>query len=107
MNFLSLGNAIAADYHDDRGLDKATLIAAIRTTRLQYSAFHIFLTGTTITIAPDRQTAVVVIIAKVLATPRDGGTERDLFTERFRLTFQRHDRTWQLTATEVPKLSFE
>jgi len=107
MNFLTLDGGIAADYRDDRGLDKPALLTAIRAARLPYKTFLIFLTETTVTVEPDQQTATVVFIAKVLATPRDGGAESELFTERFRLTFRRLDRAWQLVATEVPKLSFE
>ena len=107
MNFLSLDSYIAGDYHDDRGLDKSSLLAAVRVTRLQYSTFLVFLSDTTVTVDPDRQNATVVFIAKVLATPRDGGAESELFTERFRLTFRKLDNAWKLTSTEVPKLKFE
>jgi hypothetical protein len=107
MSFLSLEGYIATDYHDDRELDKSSLLMAVRATRMQYSSFFIHLSDETVTIEPDHQTAAAVFIAKVLATPRDGGSESELFEERFRLFFRKTDQGWKLTGSEVPKLSFE
>ncbi len=106
-NFLALQSAIASDYSDDRGLDKETLVAAVRAYRLQYGSMFIHLSDLTTELDGDSGTARVVLIAKVLATPRAGGGESELFSDRFRLAFRKQEGQWQLTRAEIPELKFE
>lgn len=107
MNLLTLEGYIAGDYSDERGLDKQSLLLAVRNVRLQYSTFLVFRSDTVTEIAPDATTATVTFVAKVVATPTEGGAETELFTERFRLSFRKQDNAWRLTRVEVPKLRFE
>lgn len=106
-NLLALEGYIAQDYSDDRGLDKTSLLMAVRNVRLQYRTFLVLRSDTITEIAPDATTATVTFVAKVLATPHDGAGETELFTERFRLFFRKQDNAWRLTRVEVPKLRFE
>ena len=106
-NLLRLSEAIAPDYNDDRGLDKATLITVVRSYRMQQESVFIHLSDQQVTVEPDHRRAQSVFVAKVLAKPRGGGQETELFTERFRLFFRKTDQGWQLIRAESPKLKFE
>ncbi|MCX7915821.1 MAG: hypothetical protein N3A53_05915 [Verrucomicrobiae bacterium] len=106
-NLLTLEAYIANDYSDDLGLDKHSLLLAVRNVRMQYRAFVVLRTDTVTEIAPHATHATVTFVAKVLATPTEGAGEIELFTERFRLFFRKQDNAWRLRRVEVPKLTFE
>jgi len=103
---LALADCIAGDYGDDRGLDKSTLLGAVRATRSQYDAMFIHISDMLIQIADDRQKAQATLIAKVL-TKRAGGGDTELNAERVRLFFRKTDDGWKLTRVESPELKFE
>jgi ketosteroid isomerase-like protein len=106
-NFVRLADGIAGDYRDDRGLDKPTLLAYVRAARAQYQSLFIHITDLTIELADDRQQAHAVLIARVLASPRAGAAQTELFTERFRLHFRKTDQGWKLVRAESPELKFD
>ncbi|HUI05974.1 MAG TPA: hypothetical protein VL486_03100 [Verrucomicrobiae bacterium] len=104
---LRLSDAIAADYGDDWGMDKSTLLGAVGTFRARYDALFIHLSGLTVTIDPDHQKAQAVFIAKVLAKPKGSGAESEVRAERFRLYFRKETDGWKLVRTESPELKFD
>ena len=106
-NLLRLEDAIAADYSDDRGLDKSTLLGGIGAYRQQYDRLFIHLSDVTVTIEPDHQKAQAVFMAKVLAKPKGSVTETEMFNDRFRLHFRKTDQGWKLCRAESPELKFD
>ena len=104
---LTLEGCIATDYRDDHGLERSTLIMAIRTYRMQYERLLIFLSELTVEMQPDGQTAKVAFIAKVLAQPRGGLIDSEMFTDRFRVYFRKTDGRWLMYRAESPELKFE
>jgi len=103
---LALADCIAGDYSDERGLDKATLVGVVRSTRSQYDAMFIYISDTAIEIAGDRQKAQATLVARVL-TKRAGGGSTELNAERVRLFFRKTDSGWKMTRVESPELKFE
>jgi ketosteroid isomerase-like protein len=106
-NLLRLDGAIAGDYTDDFGLDKSSLLTAVRSFRAQYDALFIHLSDLTVTVEPDHQKAQAVFIAKVLARLKGGTAETEVRAERFRLFFRKTDDGWKLVHTESPELKFD
>jgi ketosteroid isomerase-like protein len=106
-NLLKLQAAIAQDYSDDFGLDKSTLLGAVRAFRQQYDRMFIHISDLTITVAPDKQTAQAILIAKVLATTRSSVGETEVRAERFRLFFRKTDEGWKMIRAETPQLRFD
>ena len=105
-NMIGLSDGIAADYSDDRELDKGTLVTMVHAYRAQQQAIIIFLTEMKVEVAPDRHTAQVTLIANILIKPK-GGADTHMDGERFRLYFRKDDRGWKLTRVESPKLKFD
>lgn len=106
-NLLRLEGAIADDYSDDSGMDKSSLLAAVRAFRQQYDGLFIHLSDVDIRVDPDHQTAQVAFVAKVISKPKDGGGESELFADRFRLFFRKNGQDWQLVRAESPPLKFD
>ena len=106
-DLLRLSDALAADYSDDWGMDKATLLGAVRAFRGQYDALFIHVSDLTVTVAPEHQTAQAVFIAKVLARAKGSPTETEVRADRFRLRFRKTDSGWKLTRAESPELKFD
>ena len=104
---LRLSDALAADYGDDWGLDKSTLIGAVRSFRAQYDALFIHISDLTVTVDPDHQKAQAVFIAKILAKAKGGVAESEVRAERFRLYFRKTDAAWKLVRSESPELKFD
>ncbi len=103
---LVLGDCIARDYSDDRGLDKSTLLAMVHATRSHYDAMFIHISDMVIQVADDHQTATATLVARIL-TRRAGGGETELNAERVRLFFRKTDDGWKLTRADTPELKFE
>jgi hypothetical protein len=106
-NLLRLEGAIAGDYSDEFGLDKSSLLGAVRSFRAQYDALFIHLSDLTVTVQPDHRNAQAVFVAKVLAKQKGGATETEVRAERFRLFFRKTDDGWKLVRTESPELKFD
>lgn len=106
-NLLRLEGAIAGDYSDEFGLDKSSLLGAVRSFRAQYDALFIHLSDLTVTVEPDHQKAQAIFIAKVLAKQKGGTTETEVRAERFQLFFRKTDDGWKLVRTESPELKFD
>jgi ketosteroid isomerase-like protein len=104
---LRLSDALAADYSDDWGLDKSTLLGAARAFRNQYAAVFIHISDLTVTVAPDHQTAQAVFIAKILAKAKGSVSESEVRADRFRLHFRKTDNGWKLVRAESPELKFD
>jgi hypothetical protein len=104
---LRLSDALAANYGDDWGLDKSTLLGAVRAFRGQYDALFIHISDLTVTVAPDHQTAQAVFIAKVLAKAKGSVSESEVRADRFRLHFRKTDNGWKLARAESPELKFD
>ena len=103
---LKLSNAIANDYADSHGLDKGSLIAAVRGFRAQREALFIHISDQKIEINPGAQEAQAIIVAKVLSKTK-GGSQTELNADRFRLFFRKTDNGWKLSRTESPELKFD
>ena len=103
---LKLSDAVAHDYADDRGLDKSTLLAAVRVFRAQSESLFIYISDQKIEVNPDAQEAQAVIVAKVLSKTKGGG-QTELNADRFRLFFRKTDNGWKLSRTESPELKFD
>jgi ketosteroid isomerase-like protein len=106
-NLFGLEGFIAQDYTDDFGFDESTLLGGIRAFRQQYDRMFIHISDLAVTVAPDRQSAQAVLIAKVLATTRGSLSETEVRAERLRLFFRKTDQGWQLARTETPQLRFD
>ena len=104
---LRLSDALAGDYSDDWGMDKPTLIGAVRSFRAQYDALFIHISDLTMTIDPDHQKAQAVFIAKVLAKTKGSLSESEVRADRFRLYFRKTDGGWKLIRAESPELKFD
>ena len=104
---LRLSDALAADYSDDWGLDKSTLLGAVRSFRSQYDALFIHISDLKVTVDPDHQTAQAIFIAKVLAKAKGSVTPNEIRADRFRLHFRKVDSTWKLERAESPELKFD
>lgn len=101
---IALADCIAGDYSDDHGLDKASLLGAVRGVRMQYEALFIHIADMVIEVTPE--TAQATLVAKVL-TRRAGGGETELNAERVRLFFRQTDDGWKLIRIESPELKFD
>jgi hypothetical protein len=106
-NVFKLEGFLTQDYSDHYGFDKSTVLAAVRSFRSQYDKVFIQLSGQTITIAADRQTAQVVLIAKVVAGSLNDPAAGEVRNERLRLHLRRTDSGWKLFRTETPELKFD
>jgi hypothetical protein len=106
-NILRLEGAIAQDYADDFGLDKSSLLGAVRSFRQQYDALFIHISDLQITVAGDKQTGQAVLVAKVLAKPPGAVQETEVRADRFRLFLRKTDTGWKLYRVETPELKFE
>jgi hypothetical protein len=106
-NLLKLESAVAQDYGDDFGLDKSSLLGAVRAFRGQYDGVLILVSDLKITVEPDHQEAQAVFVAKILAKPKGSLADSELRTDRFRLQFRRSDQGWQMLHAESPQLKFE
>jgi hypothetical protein len=104
-NLLKLEGIIASDYSDDYGLDKSTLLGAVRSYRQQHEGLFIYLSDVGVEVQPDHQNAKAVFIAKVIAKPK-AGAETQLISDRFRLFFRKTDQGWKLYRAESPELKF-
>ena len=105
--WLQLDNAIANDYSDDFGFDKATVIAGVRAFRAQYDAILIFITDLNVEVSPDHQQAQAVFIAKVLAKAHGALSDSEVRADRYRVFFRKTDAEWKMTRVESPQLKFE
>jgi ketosteroid isomerase-like protein len=105
-NLLKLEGAIASDYNDDYGLDKTTLLGAMRSYRQQHDGLFIHLSDVSVDLEPDHEKAKTAFIAKVMARPKGGG-ETQLISDRFRLFFRKTDQGWKLYRSESPELKFD
>lgn len=106
-NLIKLEDGIAQDYVDDIGFDKAALIAGVRSFRAQYDALLILITAPKVEVAPDRQTAQVVFIAKVLAKASGALKPSEVRADRYRVYFRQTDGSWKMTKVESPQLKFD
>jgi len=106
-NLITLENNIAHDYTDDYGFDKATIIGGVKSFRSQYDKLLIFISDLKIEVAPDRQHAQAVFIAKVLAKAHGEFRESEVQGDRYKLYFHKTDGGWKLTRVESPKLKFD
>ena len=104
---LRLSDALAVDYSDDWGLDKSTLLGAVRGYRSQYDALFIHVSDLTVTVEPDHQTAQAIFIAKILAKAKGSVTESEVRADRFRLRFRKTENGWKLAHAESPELKFD
>lgn len=102
---VALADCIAGDYSDDRGLDKASLLGAVRGVRMQYDALFIHIADMIVEVAVDGQTAQATLVVKVL-TRRAGGGETELNADRVRLFFRQTGDGWKLIRSESPELNF-
>jgi ketosteroid isomerase-like protein len=103
---VALADLIAGNYHDEHGLDKASLLAAVRSVRMQYAALLIHITDINIERAPDGSTSQATLIAKILTKRADGG-QTEINAERVRLFLRQTDDGWKLTRIESPELKFD
>jgi len=103
---VALADCIAGSYSDEHGLDKPSLLGAIRSVRQQYAAMFIHITDMKIEVAPDNQTAQATLVAKVL-TKAAGGGQTEVNAERVRLYFRKTDGGWKLARVESPELKFD
>ena len=106
-NLLKLEDGIANDYSDDFGFDKSTVIAGVRSFRAQYDALLILITSPKVEVAPDRQTAQVIFIAKVLAKASGALKASEVRADRYRVYFRQTDGGWKMTKVESAQLKFE
>jgi ketosteroid isomerase-like protein len=106
-DILKLSDVIANDYENDHGLDRGTLLAAVRAFRAQSEAVFIYISDQKIEAIPSgAQKAQAVIVAKVLSKTKGGG-QTELNAERIRLFFRKSDDGWKLSRTESPELKFD
>jgi len=101
---LRLGEALAPDYGDDRGLDKASLVAAARGLRERYAELSIELRGLTVTIDPDSQKARAAFVVRSLARPFEGSPQTEIFADRCRLSLRKDAAGWRVVRAESPRL---
>lgn len=106
-SYLRLEDKVAGDYSDDMGLDKQTLLAAVRGFRMQHDALLIFLTDVTIQIEPGGQKAQAVFIAKVLAKAKGSVGDSEIRADRYQVYFRKTESGWKMTRAESPKLKFD
>lgn len=104
---LRLSNALAADYSDDWGMDRSTLIGAVHSFRAQYDAMFVHISDLSVTIDPDHQKGQAVFIAKIIAKAKGSLSDSEVRAERFRLYFRNSDSGWKLIRAESPELKFE
>ena len=99
-----LHDAVAPDYSDERGLDRGSLLAAVRLYRSQHGAPLIHISELNIWVEPTGKRAEAKFIATVISKAESGTR---INGERFHLHFRKEKGSWLLTAAEVPKLRFE
>ena len=104
---LRLSDALASDYSDDWGMDKSTLLGAVRAYRAQYDPVFIHISELTVTVEPDHQKAQAVFIAKIIARARGSLSDTQAREDRFRLVFRRNESGWELVRAESPELKFD
>ncbi len=106
-NLVQLSDAIAADYSDGWGLDKQTVLGAVRSFRDQYDAVFIHNADLKVTVEQDHRKAQALLVVKVLAKPKGSVTETEVRADRYRLFFRKTDDGWKLYSVETPELKFE
>jgi len=106
-NVLELSDALAADYSDDRGMDKSTLLGAVHSFREQYDLLSVHLSDLAVTVDPDHQKGQAAFTAKVIARLKGSPTDKQVVTNHFDLYFRKADNGWKLTRVESPELKLE
>lgn len=93
---VSLSNDIAADYSDNLGFDKRTVLGFIHSMRRQYDAVLIRISELDVTVAPDRATARVNLRVQALSANANRIAQAELCDDRYQLDFRRDGRAWKL-----------
>jgi len=106
-NVLELSDALAADYSDDWGMDKSTLLGAVHSFRTDYDLLSIHLSDLKVTVDPDHQKGQAAFMAKVTARPKGSPSEKEVLTNHFGLYFRKTDSKWKLTRVESPELKLD
>jgi hypothetical protein len=106
-SLIKMEDCLAGDYSDDFGLDKSGVIGALRSFRSRYDAVFVELSDQTITIDPDGQTALVVLLGKIRVRPKGELADTVWQQDHFRLHFRKTNGGWKLTRTESPELKVE
>jgi hypothetical protein len=106
-NLLRLSDVVAADYSDDVGMDKSTLLVEVRAFRSPYDSLSIHLSELTITVDPDHQKAHAEFIAKVIAKSKGGSSDNEVRGGQMRLFFRKEDAGWELIRAESPEAKFD
>ena len=106
-NLLRLSDAIAADYSDESGMDKSTLLGEVSAFRSPYDSLSIHLSDLTVTIDPDHQKAQAEFIAKVIAKAKGSSSENEVHGGQMRLFFRKDDAGWELIRAESPESKFD
>jgi hypothetical protein len=106
-NLLRLSDVVAADYSDESGMDKSTLLVEVRAFRSPYDSLSIHLSDLTVTVDPDHQKAHAEFIAKVIAKNKGGSSENEVHGGQMRLFFRKDDAGWELIRAESPEAKFD
>jgi hypothetical protein len=106
-NLLRLSDAVAADYSDDSGMDKSTLLGEVSAFRSPYDSLSIHLSDLIITIDPDHRKAHAEFIAKVIAKAKGSSSENEVHGGQMRLFFRKDDAGWELIRAELPESKFD
>jgi hypothetical protein len=106
-NLLRLSDAVAADYSDDSGMDKSTLLGEVHAFRSPYDSVSIHLSELTVTVDPDHRKAQAEFIAKVVVKASGGSSEKEVHSGQMRLFFRKDDAGWKLIRAELPESKFD
>jgi hypothetical protein len=98
---LTLNDYIAADYTDNLGFDKRTVLAYILSLRQQHDAVLINISDMDFFVASDRATARVNLRAKVVSFNTKQLLQPEASSDRYQLDFRRDGRSWKLYHVEV------
>jgi hypothetical protein len=98
---LTLNNYIAADYTDNLGFDKRSILGYIHSLRQQHDAVLIYLSDLDILVATDRATARANLRAQVVSVNTKQLLQPEASNDHYQLDFRRDGKTWKLYHVEV------
>jgi hypothetical protein len=104
---LTLNDCIASNYSDEHGLDKQSLLGAIRVMRSHYNVMFIKLSDMKVEVNAADKTARAEFTASVIAHRAGEGAKLTTDADHVRLFFRKADDGWKLVRAEYPEMEFK
>jgi hypothetical protein len=104
---LTLNDCIASDYTDEHGLDRSSLLAAVRATRSQYDIMFIQISDLILKINVMDQTAQAAFTVSVAGHRSGSGAKLTMDGDHVQLFFRKADDEWKLVRAVYPAIEWK